>query len=153
MSDSENELFGADLGDSASISSAVLRSSQILSRQEDSSASISDMLKAQGITPAPGLEFSQLHVLAGVIGNPSFRTFLRLPRVLQLQARNVQRKQYSSSSQAQECFRQLCTSGSSQCAPPFFKFNSPVSAFLHTGYQRSPSVPGKQPSIGNAHHL
>ena len=76
MSDSENELFGADLGDSASISSAVRRSSRILSRQDDSSASISDMPKAHLSTPAPSLEFSQPLALAGVIGNSPIQDVL-----------------------------------------------------------------------------
>ena len=76
MSDSENELFGADLGDSASISSAVRRSSRILSRQDDSSASISDMPKAHLSTLAPSLEFSQPLALAGVIGNSPIQVVL-----------------------------------------------------------------------------
>lgn len=67
MSESETELIDTDLSESASTSLATRRSARIATRQGESGSEILEMSKAQGITPAPGLELLQLHDLANEV--------------------------------------------------------------------------------------
>ncbi|CAK6980777.1 hypothetical protein EYF80_055417 [Scomber scombrus] len=63
MSDSETGQFEADQLDSAFNFPTTRRSVRIAARHEDASEDTVEILKAQGITPTPGLEVSQLRAL------------------------------------------------------------------------------------------
>ncbi|XP_068584257.1 uncharacterized protein [Cebidichthys violaceus] len=68
MADSDTELIDADMNDAASFTSTTRRSARIATRHEETGLEIQEMLTAQGINPAPGLDVSQLRSLANEVG-------------------------------------------------------------------------------------